>query len=212
MGVEGLAVPAAQDPAAGADACFTAGNLDLQVADDVLSVQMLQGLSAGGYVLFGGDLLGRLAPEVGIVDGQDLGQHRLHQVPVLEVEAVGEPGDGALDINFGLLNRLAERTGGQVLRPDMPAEAAEVLFATPGQSLSALRDYWPWFVMLALCLFIGEIAIRQILLPASWAARLQSRTAPSEPAVDYTYDELEAIVHRRAEEHRRRTLMTREVR
>jgi uncharacterized membrane protein len=117
-----------------------------------------------------------------------------------------------LDINFGLLNRLAERTGGQVLRPDMPAEAAEVLFATPGQSLSALRDYWPWFVMLALCLFIGEIAIRQILLPASWAARLQSRTAPSEPAVDYTYDELEAIVHRRAEEHRRRTLMTREVR
>ncbi len=99
-----------------------------------------------------------------------------------------------------------------MLRPDMPAEAAEVLFATPGQSLSALRDYWPWFVMLALCLFIGEIAIRQILLPASWAARLQSRTAPSEPAVDYTYDELEAIVHRRAEEHRRRTLMTREVR
>ncbi|MEE9150069.1 MAG: VWA domain-containing protein [Candidatus Tectomicrobia bacterium] len=117
-----------------------------------------------------------------------------------------------LDINFGLLNRLAERTGGQVLRPDMPAEAAEVLFATPGQSLSALRDYWPWFVMLALCLFVGEIAIRQILLPASWAARRQSRTAPSEPAVDYTYDELEAIVHRRAEEHRRRTLMTREVR
>ncbi len=47
MGVEGLAVPAAQDQAAGADTCFTAGNLDLQVADDVLSVQNAAGPLCG---------------------------------------------------------------------------------------------------------------------------------------------------------------------
>jgi uncharacterized membrane protein/Mg-chelatase subunit ChlD len=119
-----------------------------------------------------------------------------------------------LDINYSLLNRLAERTGSQVLRTDVPADMAELLFATPEQHLTALKDYWPWFVFLALCLFVVEIAVRQVLLPASWTARWQRRTAatPQEPAPTYTYDELEAIVHRRAEDLRRRSTTVRDAR
>lgn len=117
-----------------------------------------------------------------------------------------------LDSNYSLLNRLAERTGGEVLRPDAPAEAAELLFATPGQSLTALQDYWPWFVIVALCLFVGEVAVRQMLLPTAWLAHQRGRSATPEPTPDYTYDDLEAIVYRRAEEHRRRNLVARDMR
>lgn len=116
-----------------------------------------------------------------------------------------------LDVNYALLNRLAERTGGQVLRPDVPAEAAELLFATPGQSLAALKDYWPWFVILALCGFVGEIAVRQISQTRAGAARDERRATTESTVPEYTYADLEAIVHRRAEEHRRRTATTREV-
>jgi Ca-activated chloride channel family protein len=113
-----------------------------------------------------------------------------------------------LDINYSLLNRLAERTGGEVLRPDAPAEAAEMLFATPGQRSTALKDYWPWFVILALCLFVVEIAVRQVLLPAAWTTQRQPQQTSQEPAMSYTYSALETIVHRRAEERRRRSLTT----
>jgi hypothetical protein len=117
-----------------------------------------------------------------------------------------------LDVNYALLNRLAERTGGQVLRPDVPEEAANVLFASPGQSLRTLKAYWPWFVALALGLFIIEIAVRQVLLSRT-AAPTARRRQRGEPEVqpDYTYDELAAIVHRRAEDHRRRAMGARDV-
>lgn len=117
-----------------------------------------------------------------------------------------------LAVNYPLLNRLAERTGGQVLRAEAPVDVAEQLFATPERQLTALRDYWPWFVLLALGLFVVEIAVRQVLLPASWTARWQRRQAPQVVAEvpAYTYDDLEAIVHRRAAEHRRRSLAGRE--
>lgn len=115
-----------------------------------------------------------------------------------------------LDINYGVLNRLAERTGGRVLRPDTPEEAAQVLFATPDQKVTALREYWPWFVVLALCLFVVEIALRQILLPAAWTIRRQRQDTPSETVPTYAYGDLEAIVHRRAEERRRRGLTSRD--
>jgi Ca-activated chloride channel family protein len=108
-----------------------------------------------------------------------------------------------LDINYGLLNRLAERTGGQVLRPDALGEAAEILFATPGHRVTALKEFWPWFVVLALCLFVAEIAVRQILLPTAWTAPQRRQEASHEPAVTYTYGDLETIVHRRAEDRRR---------
>ncbi len=111
-----------------------------------------------------------------------------------------------LDTNYGLLNRLAERTGGRVLRPDVPKEAADTLFATSGQSLTALKEYWPWFAILALCLFVGEIALRQVFIAATRTGRRQRAATDQEP--EYTYDELAAIVHRRAEEHRRRNVGT----
>lgn len=111
-----------------------------------------------------------------------------------------------LDTNYGLLNRLAERTDGRVLRPDVPLEAAEILFATPGQSLTALKEYWPWFAMLALFLFVGEVALRQLFMAASRTGRQRRDATGHEPV--YTYDELAAIVHRRAEEHRRRNVGT----
>ncbi|MGQ4807347.1 hypothetical protein NKDENANG_00695 [Candidatus Entotheonellaceae bacterium PAL068K] len=113
-----------------------------------------------------------------------------------------------LDINYSLLNRLAERTGGQVLRPDALEETADLLFTTPGQSITTLKDYWPWFVILALCLFVAEIAARQVLLPAAWTARWQGRQPSPEVTPTYTYDDLEALVHRRAEERRRRNLIS----
>jgi hypothetical protein len=75
-----------------------------------------------------------------------------------------------------------------------------------------LKAYWPWFVLLALCLFIVDVAVRQFLL--SRARTTMSRPQPRgepEPQPDYTYDELAAIVHRRAEDHRRRTMGVRDV-
>jgi Ca-activated chloride channel family protein len=118
-----------------------------------------------------------------------------------------------LDINYNLLNLLGDRTGGQVLRADAPSEAVDVLFATPGQQLTALKDYWPWFVMLALCLFVLDIAVRQVFMSTTWTARWQRQAAAQPPEIPtYTYDELEAIVHRRAEDHRRRSTGLREAR
>ena len=118
-----------------------------------------------------------------------------------------------LDINYRLFNLLAERTGGQILSANAATEAVDALFATPGQPLTARKDYWPWFVIVALCLFILDIAARQVLIPAAWAARWQRQPASQTPeAPAYTYDELEAIVHRRAEDHRRRSTALREVR
>src|SRR5262249_38140870 len=116
-----------------------------------------------------------------------------------------------LDINYSLLNLLADRTGGQVLRADAIPEAADLLFATQGHAeLTALKDYWPWFVVLALCLFVIDIAVRQVFIPATWTARGQRQ--PTSEVPTYTYDELEAIVHRRAEDHRRRSTALRETR
>lgn len=115
-----------------------------------------------------------------------------------------------LDIQYGLLNRLTERTGGRVLHADAPGDAAAVLFASPGKGASALRDFWPWFVILALGLFLVEIAIRQLLVPVAWRSRQARPEAPAEAAPSYGYGELEAIVHRRAEERRRRTQTSRD--
>ena len=117
-----------------------------------------------------------------------------------------------LDVNRSLLTRLAERTGGQVLQADSPEEAAGVLFSPPqggGRSAAQgqpLNDFWPWFVLAALCVFVAEIAVRQISLPASWTARWQNRQPPQPAGPSYSYEELEAIVHRRAEDHRRRSI------
>ena len=66
-----------------------------------------------------------------------------------------------------------------------------------GPALTALQDYWPWFVILALCCFILDIAVRQVFIPAAWTARWQRQATAATPEVpSYTYDELEAIVHR----------------
>jgi hypothetical protein len=111
-----------------------------------------------------------------------------------------------LDINYALLNRLAESTGGHVLRPGAPEEAADLLFSSTDQGLTDLQDYWPWFVALALCLFIVEIAVRQVLLPTSWTARFQRQQPAPEPTTRYTYGDLETIVHRRADERHQRSL------
>jgi uncharacterized membrane protein/Mg-chelatase subunit ChlD len=115
-----------------------------------------------------------------------------------------------LDIHYSLLNRLAERTGGKVLRPDAVDEAAHTLFTTPGLNVSVLKDYWPWFVIVALCFFVGEIAIRQVSFPAAWTAPSQRRDTTEEPPPEYAYGELEAIVHHRAEERRRRSMVSRD--
>jgi Ca-activated chloride channel family protein len=111
-----------------------------------------------------------------------------------------------LDINYALLNRLAETTGGHILRPDVPEEAADFLFRSTGQSQTALQDYWHWFVILALCLFVIEIAVRQVLLPASWSSRWQRHQSETASTARYTYDDLETIVHRRADERHQRGL------
>ena len=117
-----------------------------------------------------------------------------------------------LDVNRHLLARLAERTGGQVLQADAPDDAAGVLFSTaqgaglPSGPGRPLNDFWPWFVLAALCVFVAEIAVRQISLPAAWTARWQNVQATRAAAPGYSYDELEAIVHRRAEDHRRRSV------
>ena len=116
------------------------------------------------------------------------------------------------DVNHALLTRLAERTGGRVLRLDAPEEAAGVLFSPPpaGGGAAGLggppSDFWPWFLLAALCVFVAEIAVRQISLPAAWTARWQGRQPARPPRPGYSYAELEAIVHRRAEDHRRRSI------
>jgi hypothetical protein len=60
--------------------------------------------------------------------------------------------------------------------------------------------------MLALFLFVGEVALRQLFMAASRTGRQRRDATGHEPV--YTYDELAAIVHRRAEEHRRRNVGT----
>ena len=146
---------------------------------------------------------------VGTQDGATLGPKTVGVAVPYSPEYLG------LDINYHLLNRLTERTGGQVLRadatPDARHEAAEALFATPGQSLTALKEYWPWFVILALVLFVADIAVRQLLASARVVAR-RPRQPAAEPEPDYTYDELATIVHRRAEENRRRGMSVRDAR
>ena len=97
------------------------------------------------------------------------------------------------------------------LRADAAPEAADLLFmAQAHEELTALQDYWPWFVVLALGLFMVDIAVRQVFVPAAWTARRQRQ--PVSEAPTYTCDELEAIVHRRAEDHRRRSTALRETR
>jgi uncharacterized membrane protein/Mg-chelatase subunit ChlD len=151
---------------------------------------------------------------------QGNGEYLLSLVGKTEAQTVGPKTVGVsvpyspeylgLDINYSLLNRLAERTGGKVLRPDAVEDAAQMLFTTPAKNISTLQDYWPWFVVLALCLFVGEIAIRQLLLPTAWTTPRQRREATQEAAPEYAYGELEAIVHHRAEERRRRTTVSRD--
>lgn len=118
-----------------------------------------------------------------------------------------------LDTNYNLLRLLTERTGGQMLRADAPEDAATLVFTSPGQTHTALKEYWPWFVVFALCLFIVDIALRQGSLSTRWFGRAGSSPTHHLPdAPVYTYDELEAIVHRRAEDQRRRSLALREAR
>ena len=64
-------------------------------------------------------------------------------------------------------------------------------------------------MVLALCLFIGEIAIRQLLLPSAWTTPRQRHETSCQRLCQYAYGELEAIVHHRAEERRRRTTRVR---
>ena len=93
-----------------------------------------------------------------------------------------------LDINYSLLNLLTHRTGGEVLRADAIPDAAELLFAPQGQARTALKEYWPWFVVLALCLFVVDIAVRQVFLPAAWTARWQRQSeGPTPETPSYTY-------------------------
>ncbi len=164
--------------------------------------QAAPGRYAGRFAMQGqGEYLLTL---VGKHEGKTLGPKTVGVAVPYSPEYLG------LDINYGLLNRLAERTGGQVLRPDVPEESGKMLFATPGQSLTALKDYWPWFAILALCLFVGEIAVRQLLMAVTRTESRPRQPAASDTQPDYTYNELAAIVHRRAEENRRRNLNVRE--
>jgi hypothetical protein len=57
---------------------------------------------------------------------------------------------------------------------------------------------------------VGEIAIRQTLLPTAWTTLRQRRQPRQESGPEYAYSELEAIVHLRAEERRRRTTAVRD--
>jgi hypothetical protein len=118
-----------------------------------------------------------------------------------------------LNINYSLLTLLADRTGGEVLRADAITEAAELLFAPQGQVGTVLKEYWPWFVALAVGLFVVDIAVRQVFLPAAWTARWQRQPGgPTPETPSYTYAELEAVVQHRAEDQRRRSLALRQTR
>lgn len=116
-----------------------------------------------------------------------------------------------LDTNYSLLRLLTERTGGQMLQTEAPEDAAALVFATPGQTYTALKDYWPWCIALALCLFILDVALRQVLWSTGGSGRAATQPTVSGPeTVPYTYHELEAIVHRRAEDQRRRSMALRD--
>lgn len=118
-----------------------------------------------------------------------------------------------LDINYRLLNLLTKQTGGTILRAEAPDEAIEALWTARSQQHTALHEYWPWCVLLALGLFVLDIALRQVTFPAAWTARWQRQSPQPSPDVPvYTYHDLEAIVHRRAEDQRRRSTGLRDAR
>jgi hypothetical protein len=98
-----------------------------------------------------------------------------------------------LDINYNLLNLLGDRTGGQVLRADAPSEAADVLFATPGQQLTPSKIL-AMVRVLALCLFVG-IAVRRYFV-RSMDSTLATPNGHRAGDAHIYHDELEAIASR----------------
>ncbi|GIX46445.1 MAG: hypothetical protein KatS3mg131_0656 [Candidatus Tectimicrobiota bacterium] len=158
----------------------------------VAFTQVAPGRYRGQFPLRGnGDYLLTL---VGTHNGTTLGPKTVGVAVPYSPEYLG------LDTNYGLLNRLAERTGGQVLRLDAPQEAAAVLFASSGQDFTTLQDLWPWLVLVALGFFIAEIVVRQVIMATRGE---EAPGSSSEPAAGYTYPALMEVVHRRTADRRR---------
>lgn len=117
-----------------------------------------------------------------------------------------------LDVNYTLLQRLTRLTGGRMLRLNAPEEATELLFASSGQDLTALKEFWPWFVILALFIFVVEIAVRQFQKHPQFSEPSESRPKKQTLLTQPTYDELEKIVRSRMEEQRQRPVLDLETR
>jgi hypothetical protein len=66
----------------------------------------------------------------------------------------------SLPPNLDLLETLASETGGRV------APSIEEIFAQQGDQSRVTRVLWPWFALLALLCFLGDIAVRR--LPLAW--------------------------------------------
>ena len=86
--------------------------------------------------------------------------------------------------NLSLIDSLAQQqpqggTAGQVL-PALEAEVTESLVGTdvfrsglaPARSI---QDAWPWFVLVASCLFLADVFVRRVTIHFDWLKNLFSK-------------------------------------
>ena len=83
---------------------------------------------------------------VGKTDAQTVGPKTIGVSVPYSPEYLG------LDINYSLLNRLAERTGGKVLRPEAVEDAAQAVYDSGPKHLDAPR-------LLAVVCGVGPVSV-----------------------------------------------------
>ncbi|MEM0926927.1 MAG: hypothetical protein AAGJ83_12875, partial [Planctomycetota bacterium] len=88
------------------------------------------------------------------------------------------------EANLSLIESLAKvkPEGGEsgVVAPALDSRISEELVEVdtfrPGLALAeSIRDAWPWFVLAACCLFLGDVMIRRIAFDPRWIGNLASR-------------------------------------
>ncbi|MEM6470588.1 MAG: VWA domain-containing protein [Planctomycetota bacterium] len=106
------------------------------------------------------------------------------------------------EANLSLIESLArvEPEGGDagVVTPALESRVSEELVSAdpfrPGLSLArSIQDAWPWFVLAACCLFLGDVMVRRIAFDLRWVGALAARLRGDSSADEQTVTRLDAL-------------------
>ncbi|MEO1619099.1 MAG: VWA domain-containing protein, partial [Planctomycetota bacterium] len=106
------------------------------------------------------------------------------------------------EANLSLIESLAEvqPSGGEagVVMPALNSRVSEELVDInsfrPGLSLArSIQDAWPWFVLAACCLFLGDVMVRRIALDFRWMAKAVARLRGAETSNEEAVTRLDAL-------------------